>query len=106
MTENVTYCDKHVSSGKCIFFVVSSRTRTLIGLAALILAGPLPVIVYISLTTIVLVPKCQATVSRSSDEANYRVVAHVVAECSWLCQLLHLLLPKQLCTPLHMLILP
>ena len=23
MTENVTYCDKHVSSQKCIFFVVS-----------------------------------------------------------------------------------
>ena len=22
MTENVTYCDKHVSSWKCIFFVV------------------------------------------------------------------------------------
>jgi hypothetical protein len=23
MTENVTYCDKHVSSRKCIFFVVT-----------------------------------------------------------------------------------
>ena len=81
---------------KVYFFVVSSHTRTLIGLAALILAGPLPVIGYISVTTFVLVPKCQATVSRSSDEANYRVVAHVVAECSWLCQLLH-----ELHRPLH-----
>ena len=25
MTENATYCDKHVSSRKCIFFVVSSQ---------------------------------------------------------------------------------
>ena len=24
MTENVTYCDKHVSSRKCIFFVVQA----------------------------------------------------------------------------------
>ena len=24
MTENVTYCDKHVSSRKCIFFVLSA----------------------------------------------------------------------------------
>jgi hypothetical protein len=32
--------------------------------------------------------KRQTTVSRSSDEVGYRVVAHVVAECCWLCQLL------------------
>jgi len=33
--------------------------------------------------------KRQPTVSRSSAEAEYRVVANVVAECSWLRQLLH-----------------
>ena len=27
MTENVTYCDKHVSSRKCIFFVVENRLQ-------------------------------------------------------------------------------
>ena len=27
MTENVTYCDKHVSSRKCIFFVVFLSRR-------------------------------------------------------------------------------
>jgi hypothetical protein len=32
--------------------------------------------------------KRQTTVSRSSDEVGYRAVAHVVAECCWLCQLL------------------
>jgi hypothetical protein len=32
--------------------------------------------------------KRQPTVSRSSAEAEYRAVANVVAECSWLCQLL------------------
>ena len=41
--------------------------------------------------------KCQTTVSHSSAEAEYRAVAHVVAECCWLRQLLqelHLPLPK------------
>ena len=41
--------------------------------------------------------KRQATVSRSSAEAEYRAVAHVVAECCWLRQLLqelHLQLPQ------------
>ncbi|SPT15711.1 unnamed protein product [Triticum aestivum] len=33
--------------------------------------------------------KRQPTVSRSSTEAEYRAVANVVAECSWLRQLLH-----------------
>ena len=32
--------------------------------------------------------KCQATVCRSSAEAEYRVVANIVAECCWLRQLL------------------
>nr|XP_020168146.1 uncharacterized mitochondrial protein AtMg00810-like [Aegilops tauschii subsp. strangulata] len=36
--------------------------------------------------------KRQPTVSRSSAEAEYRAVANVVAECSWLRQLLHELL--------------
>nr|XP_020170280.1 uncharacterized mitochondrial protein AtMg00810-like [Aegilops tauschii subsp. strangulata] len=36
--------------------------------------------------------KRQPTVSRSSAEAEYRAVANVVAECSWLCQLLQELL--------------
>jgi hypothetical protein len=41
--------------------------------------------------------KRQATVSCSSAEAEYRVVAHVVAECCWLRQLfqeLHIQLPQ------------
>jgi hypothetical protein len=33
-------------------------------------------------------PKRQTTVSRSSAKAEYRAVAHIVAECCWLCQLL------------------
>nr|XP_040246192.1 uncharacterized mitochondrial protein AtMg00810-like [Aegilops tauschii subsp. strangulata] len=36
--------------------------------------------------------KRQPVVSRSSAEAEYRAVANVVAECSWLRQLLHELL--------------
>lgn len=32
--------------------------------------------------------KCQATLSRSSTEAEYRAVANVVAETCWLCNLL------------------
>ena len=27
MTKNMTYCDKHVSSQKCIFFVVIQETK-------------------------------------------------------------------------------
>lgn len=33
--------------------------------------------------------KRQITGSRSSAEAEYRAVAHAVAECCWVCQLLH-----------------
>jgi hypothetical protein len=42
--------------------------------------------------------KRQTTVSQSSAEAEYRAVAHVVAECCWLLQLLqdlHLPVKKQ-----------
>ena len=33
MTENVTYCDKHVSSRKCIFFVVKTSSCVRVGLS-------------------------------------------------------------------------
>nr|AAL77129.1 Putative polyprotein [Oryza sativa]AAP52413.1 retrotransposon protein, putative, Ty3-gypsy subclass [Oryza sativa Japonica Group] len=42
--------------------------------------------------------KRQNTVSRSSDEAEYRVVANTVAETCWLCQLLHELTPPSRAT--------
>jgi len=40
--------------------------------------------------------KRQTTVSRSTAEAEYRAVAHAVAECCWFCQLL-----QDLHHPLH-----
>ena len=39
MTENVTYCDKHVSSRKCIFFVVHTTLLLNILLQILSLSG-------------------------------------------------------------------
>jgi hypothetical protein len=44
--------------------------------------------VYLDDTLVSWSSKRQTTVSRSSAEAEYRAVAHVVAECCWLQQLL------------------
>ena len=40
MTKNATYCDKHVSSRKCIFFVVPPSTR--VGARPTLQGTPLP----------------------------------------------------------------
>ena len=36
MTKNATYCDKHVSSRKCIFFVVTSDLGLFLGVSVFI----------------------------------------------------------------------
>jgi len=45
--------------------------------------------------------KRQTTVSRSSAEAEYRAVAHVVAECCWLRQLQELHIPLKVATVVY-----
>jgi hypothetical protein len=50
--------------------------------------------VYLSDNLVSQSSKRQTTVSRSSAEAEYRAVAHVVAKCCWRRQLLHIQLPS------------
>ena len=69
---------------------LSLHTRTPTGQAVPTLAGLLQAnCVYLGDNLVSWSSKRQATVSRSSTEAEYRAVAHVVAECCWLRQLLH-----------------